>query len=236
MGTCASAHRESGSAMKLGMSFGSKPDKLSSILPSPVKEKPSTNGGRPINDEWSPARPTATAFRDYAGSKDEAFFDSKPWLDSDCEDDFYSVNGDFTPSRGNTPVHQNFSRVNKTPFENRSPVSIPAPSPMQKKKKLADLFRESFRDGDDVDDATDHSGDQTMTNGKMEVKPTTQDLPPKSLNGTPNVSGSERTANEYVTEDRPIKSTQCCLPTFVSFRSSSQRGKMSPTIAVVDKA
>lgn len=28
-----------------------------------------------------------------AGSKEEAFFDSKPWLDSDCEDDFYSVNG-----------------------------------------------------------------------------------------------------------------------------------------------
>lgn len=27
------------------------------------------------------------------GSKDEAFFDSKGWLDSDCEDDFYSVNG-----------------------------------------------------------------------------------------------------------------------------------------------
>ena len=28
-----------------------------------------------------------------AGSKEEAFFDSKAWLDSDCEDDFYSVNG-----------------------------------------------------------------------------------------------------------------------------------------------
>lgn len=27
------------------------------------------------------------------GSKEEAFFDSKPWIDSDCEDDFYSVNG-----------------------------------------------------------------------------------------------------------------------------------------------
>ena len=27
------------------------------------------------------------------GSKDETFFDSKPWLDSDGEDDFYSVNG-----------------------------------------------------------------------------------------------------------------------------------------------
>lgn len=143
---------------------------------------------------------------------------------------------DFTPSRGNTPVHHNFSHVNKTPFGNRSPVSIPAPSPVEKKKKLADLFRESFRDGDDVDDAKDTSGDQTMTNGKMEVKPTAEDLPLKSLNGTPYVSGSERTANEDLSEDRPFKSTQCCLPTFVSFRSSSQRRKMSPTIAVADKA
>lgn len=28
-----------------------------------------------------------------AGSKEEAFFDSKPWLESDDEQDFYSVNG-----------------------------------------------------------------------------------------------------------------------------------------------
>jgi hypothetical protein len=29
----------------------------------------------------------------FAGSKDEVFFESRAWLDSDCEDDFYSVNG-----------------------------------------------------------------------------------------------------------------------------------------------
>lgn len=69
MGSCASVHRESGSAMKLGMSFGSKTDKVSSILPSPVKDKPATNGDRPINDQWSPARSTATAFRDYGTKK-----------------------------------------------------------------------------------------------------------------------------------------------------------------------
>ncbi|XP_050382646.1 uncharacterized protein At3g27210 isoform X2 [Argentina anserina] len=229
MGACGSAHRESGSALKLGMTFGSKPGKLSSIPPSPVKEKQATNGGRPINDQWSPARSTASAFRDY-GSKEDAFFDTKPWLDSDCEDDFYSVNGDFTPSRGNTPVHHKFSHVNKTPI----PVSIPAPSPIEKKKKLADLFRESFSDGDEADEAMDASGDQTMTNGKMGVKPT-QDLPQKSRNGTP-FSGSERTSNEDLSEGRPIKPTQCCLPTFVSFCSPSQRRKMSPTIAVAEKA
>ena len=29
----------------------------------------------------------------FAGSKEETFFDSQAWLESDCEDDFYSVNG-----------------------------------------------------------------------------------------------------------------------------------------------
>lgn len=29
----------------------------------------------------------------FAGSKEETFFDSQAWLDSDCEDDFFSVNG-----------------------------------------------------------------------------------------------------------------------------------------------
>jgi hypothetical protein len=29
----------------------------------------------------------------FAGSKDEMFFESRGWLDSDCEDDFHSVNG-----------------------------------------------------------------------------------------------------------------------------------------------
>lgn len=32
-------------------------------------------------------------FAYFAGSKDETFFDSQPWLESDCEDDFFSVNG-----------------------------------------------------------------------------------------------------------------------------------------------
>lgn len=29
----------------------------------------------------------------HAGSKEENFYDSQPWLESDCEDDFFSVNG-----------------------------------------------------------------------------------------------------------------------------------------------
>lgn len=135
---------------------------------------------------------------------------------------------DFTPSRGNTPVHHSLSvgssRMNKTPFEDR----IPGPSPTEKKKKLLELFQESSKNDEDADNA---------------VKPTTPSRPPKSVNGTPSVpapnsvSSSERTANgDVATEkEKPIRSVQCCLPSLVSCRSSSQRKKMSPTIAVVDK-
>uniref|UniRef100_A0A0E0MLZ9 Uncharacterized protein n=1 Tax=Oryza punctata TaxID=4537 RepID=A0A0E0MLZ9_ORYPU len=35
----------------------------------------------------------------YASSRDEVFFEACPWLDSDCEDEFYSINGDGTPAR-----------------------------------------------------------------------------------------------------------------------------------------
>lgn len=88
-----------GSCVSSVHSYGSKNDSLV-IPPSPVKDK-AANGDPPIN-AWS-----ATTFKDF-GSKEETFFDSQPWLDSDCEDDFYSVRGDFTPSHGNTPVHQSF--------------------------------------------------------------------------------------------------------------------------------
>ncbi|EEE53144.1 hypothetical protein OsJ_35962 [Oryza sativa Japonica Group] len=35
----------------------------------------------------------------YASSRDEVFFEACPWLESDCEDEFYSINGDGTPAR-----------------------------------------------------------------------------------------------------------------------------------------
>lgn len=43
---------------------------------------------------WSPFHwKLKYLFDVYAGSKEEIFFDSRAWLDSDCDDDFYSVNG-----------------------------------------------------------------------------------------------------------------------------------------------
>lgn len=140
---------------------------------------------------------------------------------------------DFTPSRGNTPVHQNLpagsSLIDKTPFENRIPVSIPGPTPTptEKKKKLHELFfQESFKDDEDADN---------------EVKPPTAvKLPPKFVKGTDSVCSSERTiSGDVLTEietKKPFRTSQCCLPSLISCRSSSQKKKTSLTIAVGDKA
>ncbi|OMO85325.1 hypothetical protein CCACVL1_10269 [Corchorus capsularis] len=245
MGSCVSVHKSSQeSAMKLGLSFGSKTDNLI-IPPSPVKEKPAAAAA---NGDFTLKSQSPSTFRDF-GSKDETFFDSRAWLDSDCEDDFFSVNGDFTPSRGNTPVHHNFSmgtpRVVKAAAGEGSPGSASETSPTGKKKKLVELFRESIREDQDGDEQN-ASNNQDIANGKQEVKPTIQDiLPPKSAEGTPYISGSnsrcssERTANgdHSIFKEKPFRSVQCCLPSLVSCSSFSERKKkMNPAIAVNDKA
>ncbi|GAB4848003.1 hypothetical protein Ancab_002663 [Ancistrocladus abbreviatus] len=124
MGSCASIYRNSESASKqLHMSF------------VPSKFEPSTSVKTASVAQVSPIN-SATAFRcqSSAGTKEETFFDSQAWLESDCDDDFYSVNGDFTPSRGSPPVHGSAAgspRVNKTfslqanraLFEGRTPLN-----------------------------------------------------------------------------------------------------------------
>lgn len=206
--------------MKLKLSFCSKSDKLA-IAPSPIK-------GQPQNGDfgWSTARSTTT-FTDQ-GSKEEAFFDSKPWLDSDCEEDFYSVNGDFTPSRGTTPVHHTFG----TPSRNRVPSSKAEPSP-EKKKKLLELFRESVKD-DQVDDGYGHN--------KEAKPPTIKDVMPKSAHCTPYGANSACSSERTMSEDRvsirekSVKSLQGCMPSLSSCRSfRERRRKTSPAIEVNGK-
>ncbi|KHG03300.1 putative -like protein [Gossypium arboreum] len=194
MGSCVSVHKSSqepASVMKVGLSFGSKTDNNLIIPPSPVKEKPVANG-------------------------DFAFITQSPYTFKDF---------DFTPSRGNTPVHHSFSvgttpRVSKVTVEG-SPMSVLETSPMGKKKKLLELFRESVRE------------DRNLTS--------------KSANGTPyhasgatSLCSSERTANgdhdNPMFKDKPLKSMQCCLPSFVTCSSFNERKKkMSPAIAVNDR-
>ncbi|KAE9619866.1 hypothetical protein Lal_00040296 [Lupinus albus] len=176
------------------------------VPPSPVKENPKNR-----SLDWS--TPQSNTIPN--GSKDEAFFDSKAVLDSDCEDDFYSVNGEFTPSTGNTPIHNTFGTPghNKNPFVNRIQGSVHVPSPEKKeRKKLIDFFRESDQDDD-----------------MKEAKPTIQDFLPKSelstsISSTNSAWSSERTASEDTvstreTSNKSVKSTRWCLP----IRGSSSR-------------
>ncbi|PIN09792.1 hypothetical protein CDL12_17620 [Handroanthus impetiginosus] len=226
MGSCVSVHKDQESAMKLRFSIGSKNEKL--LIPSPVKEKPDmVNGGdRTIADvalKRSPPR-----FRD-AGSKDEAFFDSQPWLESDCEDDYFSVNGEFTPSRGSTPVHHSFSsgnqRTNKAPQAEPATNAMAEPSPPDKKKRLSELFKESLRGEPEYVD------EETSAVNKTE-SPAKALSASKSVNGTPYLSGatsansSERTPNGVLrTEDKSSKSIHCCLPGLLSSHSYNERRK-----------
>ncbi|CAA7400592.1 unnamed protein product [Spirodela intermedia] len=74
----------------------------------------------------------------------EIFFDSRAWLDSDCEDDFFSINGDFTPSQGSTPNHQLGSAMKpklegSLGFDGLSDTQS-EPSP---RKKLAEFLHET---------------------------------------------------------------------------------------------
>ncbi|CAN1823057.1 Uncharacterized protein At3g27210 [Linum perenne] len=168
----------------------------------------------------------------FTGSKEESFFDSQPWLESDGEDDFHSVRGDFTPSRGSTPVHHSFSagtpQHNKPVAEAIPSYSMPEVSPSGK-KRLSDLFKDSMRE-------------KMNGNGKTEVKHKMSYFLPKSGDSTPYVSGvnsvcsSERTPNrEALVNEKSFKSMQCCLPSIISRRSFSDRKKrMSPAAVAVN--
>ncbi|CAL0299175.1 unnamed protein product [Lupinus luteus] len=216
MGSCFTIHRNTKTTaaaaatnMKVKLSSSESKTVNFVIPPSPVKEN---NKNRSF--DWSNPQSNTTP----NGSKDEAFFDSKAVLDSDCEDDFYSVNGDFTPSRDNTPTHNTFGTpgYNNNPFANRIQGSMHVPSPRKnERKKLIDLFRESVEDDQD--------------GGMKEAKPTLQDVLPKSELSTPfsstnsawssEITGSEDTVSTRETSIKSVKSSRWCLP----FPGSSSR-------------
>lgn len=229
MGSCASVHKDPKSAMKLRLVFASKNDKL--VSPSPLKDKPIDNGDIKLPDpqlkpQRSPVVPV-TSFSDY-GSKEEAFFDSQAWLESDGDDDFFSVKGDFTPSlgntpsRGNTPVHRGVLAGNRTPFVERPLASLPQSSPKHKRKNLLELFKESSRN---------RNPNEQYAEGNQNGLAADLQLPPKSTSSTPYapVSSGKRTPNgELITEANSPRSAQCCLPRLRSGSFKERRKSMSP--------
>ncbi|KAI3776869.1 hypothetical protein L1987_46659 [Smallanthus sonchifolius] len=202
MGSCVSTQQKS-SAMEVQVLFGSNDINI-------------INGDLAAKHQWSPSK-SAPAFRDY-GSKEETFFDSQAWLDSDCDDDFMSVNGEFTPSRGNTPVHHNFSAGNTKPHAAVFPYS-PSPNGTEKKIRLSDLFKDSLRRNYDFEDEQDGESAQNGVSLKAE---------------SPLVHGGEGVANGANGLKTKKERFGTCFPTLLSSRSSSTSGRkmMSPGLGV----
>ncbi|PKA61263.1 Uncharacterized protein AXF42_Ash006160 [Apostasia shenzhenica] len=115
--------------MGIGVGIASKMKSLFVLLS--VKEK-TPDEGKVVSSGLG------YTFKDF-GSKD-IFFDSRAWLDSDCDDDYYSVNGEFTPSRGTTPNRQ----IGIGGYDDLFPNNISETTPTGKKKKLAELLQESL--------------------------------------------------------------------------------------------
>ncbi|KAK9741994.1 hypothetical protein RND81_03G142000 [Saponaria officinalis] len=286
MGSCiSSSYHKNPKSAKIQMSI----DNNSSIPPSPIKDKQlkpaivdSPLFSHALNSRVSPFN-SLSSYRSH-GSRDETFYDTQGWLESDCEDDFYSVNGDFTPSRGNTPVHpsigtprlhKTFSpQVNKALFDGRQPLnsgsvrsqrnssvrksfssipevtgSIPTAvaDPSQeaslkpKKKRLADLFRESMRERGGT--GLSFPGYESDSTQRMESSPNSPALPPKSRTATPLSSGKDkgvsRPPNGYVLEkDKSSKHSHHCFPKLGSIRNfhgSKKASSPTPSFKKVDE-
>lgn len=137
---------------------------------------------------------------------------------------FY-LTADFTPSRGNTPVHP--SLAGNLKGNGDAPAAVQQSPPQEKKKRLSELFCESLRS---------ELNEQNITSTKKETAFTGDRVPPRSTPGTPyaSVCNSERTPNEELRCDvKSSKPPQCCLPRLLSSRSFSERRKrMSPARAV----
>ncbi|CAI9277188.1 unnamed protein product [Lactuca saligna] len=173
MGACVSNHQKA-SPMKPQKSVDSTKitDHKVVIHPSFGSEKfPTMNGHVAVKPQLPHSQSPAT-ISDF-GSKEETFFDSQAWMDSDYEDEFMSVNGDFTPSRGNTPLHHistietKHSQLNTGTGtgtgtgtecsltdhnESVGPTREPSPTPSDKKMRLLDLFKESVREDEEHGD------------------------------------------------------------------------------------
>ncbi|XP_022133665.1 uncharacterized protein At3g27210 isoform X2 [Momordica charantia] len=215
MGSCASLYGRS-AVVKAPPPPETVTDKFE-IPPSPIKHfKLQTNTESAIKDIS-----VVSHHKTPSGSKEEAFFDSRAWLDSDC-DDFFSVKGDFTPSCGSTPLHHRFPA--ETPRASGGDDQLPTvkspPLPAKRRKKLVELFRESL--GGDASFAflnSEENPPEDLTNGKVDEP---------CVSGAASVCSSGRTtagAGTELGDEKAIGfgSKLCCLPALVSRHSSSER-------------
>lgn len=254
MGSCSSVHRNSNSVAKFNLSPltpSSKTNNKHSSVPASVVETKTITVDDDVDvpvgksvvckSQVSPM----DSFRSSFGrleSKEEIFFDTRSYMmDSDC-DDFYSVNGDFTPSRGSTPVHASlmpstqsssssavlFSQ-NRAFFEDKD-YSSPSPTRKRNKKKLVDLFRDSIRIDNNQGklEEQQHLEDEMKKNHLLLQQSST--FPLKSTH----IDTGERTQmgdDNNCSDETEEKSGggQCCFPRLVSVRSLKKSSTPSST-------
>ncbi|XXG50275.1 hypothetical protein AAC387_Pa02g4317 [Persea americana] len=169
--------------------------------------------------------PTQQKLKSAQGAKDEAFFDSQAWLESDCEDDFISVNGgciffhaDYIPSGSNSPNYQRNTlgkpQLNEVSFSDGLPHSKPESSPTDKKMRLSELLKQSLQE--------EQVNSEDQTAGKICQKSSEKSPCVSQLNS---ICSSERTPNIDPKQEKEetLKATQCCLPSFVQSLSFRER-------------
>ncbi|KAK6922389.1 hypothetical protein RJ641_012896 [Dillenia turbinata] len=171
-------------------------------------------------------------------SKEEKFFDTYPWLESDSED-FFSVNGDITP-HANTPSHPGSFRealpLGKSFSMDRTQGSLVENSSTDKMKKLADLFCESFG-RDEVD--THRSIQNTnsfMANGGLDSKLSLNHEHEGSnvLIVNPICNSRQRTPiNNLSTKKESTRTGQCCFPNLARSLSCNDQRKKRISMANV---
>lgn len=211
MGTCASIDKNPESAVRFRLVVGTK-----KVCAPPPGGRGLAAGGF---DQKGRLADTSPGFRSPGfGSKDETFFDSRAWLESDCEDDFFSVNGDFTPSRGSTPNHQ-IGTATRPQLNNvlqpvwastlegfRDTQSEPSP-----RKKLAEFFKESSSEFAELESKFVETSKEASTDQIQ--KPLAVD---PCFPQTDSSAGGRVSKNGFTNEveDRE-KSMQCCLLSLV---------------------
>ncbi|CAL9095906.1 unnamed protein product [Musa textilis] len=175
MGSCSSVDRDTDSTIRYRLGVNHKGRRF--FIPSPAKEKP-FDGKKPVGEVGSMSPESAV-------NKEDIYFDSCAWLDSDCEDDFFSVKGEFTPSRGSTPIHQSSASLTPRPVNficiDKSPETSSEPSPTGR-KKLRELFQETLQV---EQEGSVPNAAEVEANKRINLHTTNTNPPPRPLNGTP---------------------------------------------------
>ncbi|XP_015894365.1 uncharacterized protein At3g27210 isoform X2 [Ziziphus jujuba] len=224
MGNCVLVHRAPDSASRPNCS--SSPNKERAMIQTSSQENPGDSQRAEFCFKLQSSSMPQTTSIGEPSSKDEMFFDSHPWIESDCED-YYSIN-DNTPSCNKTPNCKisltGTPQLGKSCCADVSLNSIHKNTPTDVKKQLIELFKESF--------SSDLLNDYPNLQRRPEAKPAIFDPPTNPARpyaSTANFVCYGETctiANSNPRKRNASKSAKCCLPNLVRSLSIGERKKM----------